>query len=60
MILDDVYQVIAVAYAVITTRSLDLSWQMRALRVLPMFALPTLSSAVYSILVSLTRMRKYL
>ncbi|CAA6655784.1 unnamed protein product [Spirodela intermedia] len=51
-----VLEVIAVAYAVLTTRSVDLSWQMRALRVLPMFALPTLSSAVYSILVSLTRM----
>uniref|UniRef100_A0A1D1Y3A0 Uncharacterized protein At2g24330 n=2 Tax=Anthurium amnicola TaxID=1678845 RepID=A0A1D1Y3A0_9ARAE len=49
-------EVIAVAYAVITTRSVDLNWQMRAIRVLPMFVLPILSSAIYAMLANLTRM----
>ncbi|KAL6903711.1 hypothetical protein ACP4OV_004524 [Aristida adscensionis] len=46
----------AVVYAVIMTRSEDLDWQMRAIRVLPVFLLPALSSMIYSILVSFTRM----
>ncbi|KAK9086046.1 hypothetical protein Sjap_026457 [Stephania japonica] len=49
-------EVAAVGYAIITTRSLDLDWKMRALRVLPMFLLPGLSSAIYSALMSFTRM----
>ncbi|KAK9093510.1 hypothetical protein Syun_028421 [Stephania yunnanensis] len=49
-------EVVAVGYAIITTRSLDLDWKMRALRVLPMFLLPGLSSAIYSALISFTRM----
>ncbi|KAL4580413.1 hypothetical protein LXL04_016605 [Taraxacum kok-saghyz] len=40
-------EIIAVAYAIITTRSVDLDWQMRALRVLPIFLLPAISSALY-------------
>ena len=47
-------------YAIMTTRSVDLNWKMRAFRVLPMFLLPGLSSAAYSVIVSLTRMCKYL
>ena len=46
-------------YAIMTTRSLDLNWKMRAFRVLPMFLLPGLSSVAYSALVSFTRMCKY-
>ncbi|KAG1362820.1 hypothetical protein COCNU_10G010390 [Cocos nucifera] len=51
-----IVEVVAVVYAIMTTRSLDLNWQMRAVRVLPMFVLPALSSVVYSTLVSFTRM----
>ena len=39
---------------------MDLDWKMRALRILPMFLLPALSSVSYSAFVSFTRMRKYL
>lgn len=53
-------QVIAVAYAIMTTRSGNLDWKMRAARVFPMFGLPILSMLIYSTLVSFTRMRKYL
>ncbi|PKU86366.1 Uncharacterized protein MA16_Dca019911 [Dendrobium catenatum] len=52
-------EVIAVTYAIMTTRSLDLEWKMRALRVLPMFALPVISILVYSALTNLTRMCNY-
>jgi hypothetical protein len=38
------------------TKSEDPDWQMRAIRVLPMFLLPALSSMMYSVLVSFTRM----
>ncbi|KAK9266260.1 hypothetical protein L1049_000048 [Liquidambar formosana] len=50
------FEVIAVGYAVMTTRSLDLNWKMRAFRVLPMFLLPGLSFISYSALVSFRRM----
>ncbi|ONK79794.1 uncharacterized protein A4U43_C01F10140 [Asparagus officinalis] len=46
----------AVAYAIMTTRSVDLDWKMRAARVFPMFGLPMLSALIYSSLVSFTRM----
>ncbi|KAJ6835230.1 uncharacterized protein M6B38_122505 [Iris pallida] len=49
-------EVVAVAYAIITTRSEDLDWKMRAIRVLPMFGLPVVSTIIYSGLMSLTRM----
>ncbi|KAL6012901.1 hypothetical protein ACLOJK_003390 [Asimina triloba] len=49
--------VIAVAYAIMTTRAVTLNWKMRAARVLPMFALPALSSLIYLTLESYTRMR---
>ncbi|XP_010273203.1 PREDICTED: uncharacterized protein At2g24330-like [Nelumbo nucifera] len=51
-----VLEVVAVSYAIMTTRALDLNWKMRALRVLPMFLLPALSFLVYSTLVNFTRM----
>lgn len=46
-------------YAVLTTRAVDLNWQMRALRVLPMFVFPGLSYAIYFILGGFTRMRTH-
>lgn len=51
-----IFEVIAVGYAVMTTRSVDLNWKMRASRILPMFLLPALSSLAYSGLVSFSRM----
>ncbi|KAF8704086.1 hypothetical protein HU200_031573 [Digitaria exilis] len=50
----------AVVYAIIMTRSEDLDWRIRAIKVLPIFLLPALSSMIYSLLVSFTRMCKYL
>ncbi|CAA0806453.1 Protein of unknown function (DUF2296 [Striga hermonthica] len=50
-------EVIAVSFAITTTRSLNLNWQTRALRVLPMFLLPALSFITYSTLRSFSRMR---
>ncbi|XP_057425461.1 uncharacterized protein At2g24330-like isoform X2 [Lotus japonicus] len=50
------FQVIAVVYATMTTRSVGMNWKMRAIRVLPMFLLPALSSAAYSFFVSFIRM----
>jgi len=49
---------VAVAYAIMMTRDQDLTWQMRAIRVLPMFVLPAVSSALYSAVVNFTRMRE--
>ncbi|XVE71411.1 hypothetical protein DITRI_Ditri10aG0148200 [Diplodiscus trichospermus] len=51
-----ILEVIAVAYAIMTTRSVELNWKMRAFRVLPIFLLPAFSSAAYSAFVSITRM----
>ncbi|KAI3435236.1 uncharacterized protein J3R85_006344 [Psidium guajava] len=50
------FEIVAVGYAVMKTRSADLDWKMRAFRVLPMFLLPALSFASYSALVSFTKM----
>lgn len=47
-------------YAIMTTRSADLNWQMRAIRVLPMFLLPALSAVAYNSFVSFIRMCKCL
>lgn len=52
-----ILEVVAVAYAVMTTRSLDLNWKMRGVRVLPMFLLPAISTVIYLALGSFTRMR---
>ncbi|KAF9600833.1 hypothetical protein IFM89_013068 [Coptis chinensis] len=49
-------EIVAVGYAIMTTRSLDLNWKMRALRVLPMFLLPGLSSLIYFTHISFIRM----
>ncbi|XP_077253229.1 uncharacterized protein At2g24330-like [Tasmannia lanceolata] len=51
-----ILEVVSVVYAITTTRSLDLNWKMRAIRVLPMFVTPGLSFAIYSTLVSFTKM----
>ncbi|EOY29121.1 hypothetical protein QUC31_020950 [Theobroma cacao] len=51
-----ILEVVAVAYAIMTTRSMELNWKMRAFRVLPMFLLPVFSSLAYSAVVSITRM----
>ncbi|XP_020242481.1 uncharacterized protein At2g24330 [Asparagus officinalis] len=51
-----ILEAMAVAYAIMTTRSVDLDWKMRAARVFPMFGLPMLSALIYSSLVSFTRM----
>ncbi|XP_015168256.1 LOW QUALITY PROTEIN: uncharacterized protein At2g24330-like [Solanum tuberosum] len=56
IVLSVLFEVIAVGYAIMTTRSLDLNWKMRALRVLPMFLLPGLSFITYSAIGSFTRM----
>ncbi|XP_059290655.1 uncharacterized protein At2g24330-like [Lycium ferocissimum] len=58
IILSVLFEVIAVAYAIMTTRSLELNWKMRALQVLPMFLLPGLSFVTYSALGSFTRMNE--
>ncbi|GMI84415.1 LUNAPARK2.1, LUNAPARK2, LUNAPARK2.2, LUNAPARK A [Hibiscus trionum] len=52
-----VLEVIAIAYAIMTTRSVDLDWKMRAFRILPMFLLPAFSSIAYSALASIIKMR---
>lgn len=49
-------EVVAVAYAIMTTRSVELNWKMRAVRVMPMFVLPGLFSVIYSTLLGFTRM----
>ncbi|KAG8066674.1 hypothetical protein GUJ93_ZPchr0004g38757 [Zizania palustris] len=48
-------EIVAVGYAIMTTRSPDLSWQMRATRVLPMFLIPGLAALIYSTITSLTK-----
>ncbi|CAL9190911.1 unnamed protein product [Musa hybrid cultivar] len=59
VLLSVILEVVAVSYAVVTTRSEDLDWKMRAIRVLPMFVLPGLSTVIYSALVSFTRILDY-
>ncbi|OIW09253.1 hypothetical protein TanjilG_01224 [Lupinus angustifolius] len=46
------FEVIAVGYAFMMTRTMDMNWKMRAIRVLPMFLLPALSTAAYTTFVS--------
>lgn len=53
-----ILEVVAVGYAIVTTRTLELDWKMRALRVLPMFLLPALSTVTYLALGSLTKLRE--
>ncbi|AQK72803.1 hypothetical protein ZEAMMB73_Zm00001d017296 [Zea mays] len=58
IVLSVLAEVLAVVYAIMMTRNEDLTWQMRAIRVLPMFVLPVVSSVIYSTVVNFTRMRK--
>ncbi|KAE9603741.1 hypothetical protein Lal_00001969 [Lupinus albus] len=51
-----IFEVIAVGYAIMTTRTMDMDWKMRAIRVLPMFLLPALAFAAYSTSIRFTRM----
>ncbi|KAE8678666.1 Cell division control 2 isoform 1 [Hibiscus syriacus] len=51
-----VLEVIAISYAIMTTRSVDLDWKMRAFGVLPMFLLPAFSSIAYSAFASIRKM----
>lgn len=50
------FQIIAVGYAILTTRTEDLDWRMRSFRILPMFILPALSALAYSSIVSFSKM----
>ncbi|KAG0475997.1 hypothetical protein HPP92_012838 [Vanilla planifolia] len=56
IIISLVLEVAAVIYAIMTTRSLDLNWRMRVIRMLSTFALPALSFLAYSALTNLTRL----
>ncbi|CAN6232538.1 unnamed protein product [Urochloa humidicola] len=56
IVLSVLAEVLAVVYAIMMTRDEDLSWQTRAIRVLPMFVLPVVSSLIYSTVVNFTRM----
>ncbi|KAI3993200.1 hypothetical protein MKX01_009943 [Papaver californicum] len=49
-------EAVAVAYAIMTTRTMDLEWKTRAIRVLPMFLLPGLTAVIYTTLGSFSRM----
>ncbi|XP_022732613.1 uncharacterized protein At2g24330-like [Durio zibethinus] len=51
-----ILEVVAVAYAIMTTRSVELNWKTRAFRALPMFLLPAFCSVAYSAFVRITRM----
>ncbi|KAI5072479.1 hypothetical protein GOP47_0013024 [Adiantum capillus-veneris] len=53
-----VLELLLLGIAVIMTRAPELSWQTRALRVLPVFAFPALASLVYSSCSSYYRMRE--
>ncbi|XP_074575380.1 uncharacterized protein At2g24330-like [Curcuma longa] len=56
ILLSVIIEVVAVSYAIASTRSEDLDWKIRAMRVLPMFIIPVLSTVVYSSLLRLTRL----
>ncbi|KAM5566217.1 uncharacterized protein ABKV19_019940 [Rosa sericea] len=51
------FEVIAIGYAIATTRTTDLDWRTRTFRILPMFLLPALSSFTYSTFMNFTKMR---
>ncbi|KAI3695256.1 hypothetical protein L1987_78250 [Smallanthus sonchifolius] len=42
-----IFELVAVGYAIMTTRTVDMDWRMRPLRVLPMFLLPALSFGLH-------------
>ncbi|KAF2581559.1 hypothetical protein F2Q68_00006640 [Brassica cretica] len=51
-----IFEIVAVGYAIMTTRTKDLDWKMRSFRILPMFLLPALSALAYSSIVSFSKM----
>ncbi|KAL5558284.1 hypothetical protein UlMin_034495 [Ulmus minor] len=51
-----IFEVFAIGYGIITTRTTELDWKSRALRLLPIFLLPALSSFIYWAYRSFTRM----
>ncbi|XP_041021147.1 uncharacterized protein At2g24330-like isoform X2 [Juglans microcarpa x Juglans regia] len=51
-----ILEVVAISYAIMTTRSMDLNWKIRAFSVLPMFLFPALSFVAYSAFISFIRM----
>lgn len=53
-----IIELLILGIAVIATRAPELSWQMRALRVLPAFLFPALASLMYSSCASYYRMRE--
>ncbi|KAG8071530.1 hypothetical protein GUJ93_ZPchr0006g45553 [Zizania palustris] len=55
IVLSVLAEVVAVVYAIMTTRSEDITWQIRAIRLLPMFVFPALSCVIYSTVVNFTR-----
>ncbi|MFS7946815.1 putative Lunapark domain-containing protein [Helianthus anomalus] len=42
-----ILELVAVGYAIMTTRTVDMDWRMRSVHVLPMFLLPALSFGLY-------------
>ncbi|CAA7015205.1 unnamed protein product [Microthlaspi erraticum] len=51
-----IIEIIAVGYAIMTTRAGDLDWRMRSFRILPMFLLPPVAALAYSSIVSFSKM----
>ncbi|KAL8205454.1 hypothetical protein R6Q57_009005 [Mikania cordata] len=55
IIVSVILELVAVGYAIMTTRTVDMDWKMRSLRVLPMFLLPALSFGLHNGLSSFTK-----
>ncbi|KAI3753691.1 hypothetical protein L2E82_25752 [Cichorium intybus] len=55
IIISVLLEFVAIGYAIMTTRTVNMEWRMRSLRVLPMFLLPALSFALHYGLLSFTR-----
>ncbi|CAH2077399.1 unnamed protein product [Thlaspi arvense] len=51
-----IFEIIAVGYGIVTTRTEDLDWKMRSFRILPMFLLPAVSALAYSSIVNFSKM----
>lgn len=52
-------QALLLGVAILSTRSTDLPWQVRAVRVLPVFALPAVVTLIYSGCASYNRMSEF-
>ncbi|XP_023765183.1 uncharacterized protein At2g24330 [Lactuca sativa] len=50
-----ILEFVAIGYAIMTTRTVNMDWRTRSLRVLPMFLLPAISFALHYGLLSFTR-----